>query len=327
MYHFLITGGVGFIGHHVCERILSQGHRVTVFDDFSDSPYPRSMKQQNRDALGARFGLRFEVIEGSIASADGLAKLFDRPPWDYVIHLAGLAGVRPSFADPGAYARVNIEGHARLLQLAIERKIKRFVFASSSSIYGSASFAPVSEDLPAITPQSPYAASKRAMELLSQALCLADPALHCTALRFFTVYGPRQRPEMAIAKFCRAALLGEPITVFGDGSMQRDFTHVSDIVDGILAAIDRAPCGYRVYNLGSNHPVTLHELLAQIQSLVTKPLKIEHASVPLGDVESTFANIDRARSELQWQPKTPLREGLATVIDWLSQPGQAAARY
>lgn len=308
-----VTGGVGFIGFHVCRALLARGDQVTVVDDFSDAPYPRVRKRRNEAELRAEFpGVR--IAEGCVTDRAAMATLVDGA--DAVIHLAGLAGVRPSFADPARYARVNIEGTATIHELARERAIARFIFASSSSVYGNATPLPAREDAPAIVPESPYAASKRAAELIASALGRRTPSMVCAALRFFTVYGPRQRPEMAIALFTRAILAGEPVTLFGDGTMRRDFTYVDDIARGVLAALDRAPPGFRAYNLGSGAPVDLRALIRSIGEAVGVTPRVVPAPIPLGDVDATFADIGRARTELGWEPRVRLDEGLRAFVDW-----------
>jgi UDP-glucuronate 4-epimerase len=236
---------------------------------------------------------------------------------DGVLHLAGLAGVRPSFADPARYAKVNVEGTANLFDAAEREGASLFLLASSSSVYGNATPLPASEDAPAVVPESPYAASKRSAELVCAAMSRKATTMRCPSLRFFTVYGPRQRPEMAITSFLRRILAGAPITVFGDGSMKRDFTHVDDIVRGVLAAVERAPVGHRAYNLGSGSPITLSDLVAAMGRAAGATATIQRAPVPLGDVDATFADISRARAELGWQPRVPLEQGLATVVSWL----------
>jgi UDP-glucuronate 4-epimerase len=212
---------------------------------------------------------------------------------------------------------VNVEGTATVLRLALERGLRRVVFASSSSVYGNSTPLPAREEARADDPASPYAATKRAAELVASALALAAPEASVAALRFFTVYGPRQRPEMAITRFCRAALRGDAVPLFGDGSMRRDFTHVDDITRGVLAAADAAPRGFRVYNLGSSSPVDLATLLALIGEVAGRAVPAVATAVPLGDVEATFADTSRARGELGWAPRIPLRDGLRTVMDWL----------
>jgi UDP-glucuronate 4-epimerase len=314
MAHILVTGGVGFIGYHVTRALLARGDDVTIVDDFSNAPYPRVEKRRNERDLRAEFA-EIRIVEVCVTDRQAMATLVDGA--DAVIHLAGLAGVRPSFAQPARYARVNVEGTVVLHELARERGIERFLFASSSSVYGNSTPLPALEETPAVLPESPYAASKRAAELVASALCRRTPTMRCVALRFFTVYGPRQRPEMAITLFTRATLAGRPIALFGDGSMRRDFTHVDDIVRGVLAALEHARPGYREYNLGSGVPVDLRTLVDRIGEAVGHRPMVEHAPVPLGDVDATFADITRARAELGWRPTIELREGLKTVVEWV----------
>jgi UDP-glucuronate 4-epimerase len=310
-----ITGGVGFIGYNVSRALLARGEDVTVVDDFSDAPYPRAEKRRNESDLRAEFP-RVKIVEACVTDRQTLGTLLEGAT--AIIHLAGLAGVRPSFAYPARYARVNVEGTATVLDLARERGIERVLFASSSSVYGNATPLPAREDAPAVAPESPYAATKRSAELVAGAMCLRAREMRCAALRFFTVYGPRQRPEMAITLFTRAVLAGRPITVFGDGSMRRDFTHVDDIVRGVLATLERAPAGFRAYNLGSGAPVDLHTLVDGIGRATGKKVTVEHGPMQLGDVDATFADIGRARQELDWQPRIALADGLRTVVDWVS---------
>jgi UDP-glucuronate 4-epimerase len=307
---------VGFIGYHVTRTLLSRGDEVVVVDDFSDAPYPAAEKKRNERDLQSEFP-RLQIVVACVTDRAAVGP-FVRDA-DAVLHLAGLAGVRPSFAQPARYARVNVEGTAVVQQLAAESGVDRFIFASSSSVYGNTTPLPAREDSPAVAPESPYAASKRGAELVASALCRRTPAMRCAALRFFTVYGPRQRPEMAITRFARALLAGRPIPMFGDGSMRRDFTHVSDIVRGVLAALDGAPQGFRAYNLGSGAPVNLHGLVRALADTAQVEPTIDHAPVPLGDVDATFADIARARVELGWEPAIALHDGLKTVLDWVRE--------
>ena len=325
MARVLVTGGVGFVGYHVTRALLSRGDTVVVADDFSDAPYPTAEKRRNeRDLTSELPGDRLRVATVCVTDRAKMAPLVDGA--DAVIHLAGLAGVRPSFADPARYARVNVEGTAVVSELARECGVDRFVFASSSSVYGNTTPLPAHEDAPAVVPESPYAASKRAAELVASALALQTPSARCVALRFFTVYGPRQRPEMAITRFARALLAREPLTLFGDGSMRRDFTHVDDIVRGVLAALDRSPPGYRVYNLGSGDPVDLRTLVRALAATAGAEPIVSPAGVPLGDVEATFADVRRAKAELDWEPRVPLQQGLETVIAWVRAHPSASDR-
>jgi UDP-glucuronate 4-epimerase len=314
----VVTGGVGFIGYHVTRALAMRGDRIVVVDDFSDAPYPRAYKRRNAADLVAEFpGVR--TVEACVTDREAMAPLIAGA--NVVVHLAGLAGVRPSFADPATYARVNVEGTAVVQDLALKAGVQRFLFASSSSVYGNTTPLPAREGAPAVDPQSPYAATKRAAELAALALSRKAPSMPCTALRFFTVYGPRQRPEMAITLFTRAAIEGRPIVMFGDGSMRRDFTHVDDIVRGVVATIDGARPGFREYNLGSGAPVRLDFLVELIGRTAGVRPSVRRDSVPLGDVDATFADITRARDELKWQPRVPLEEGLRTVVDWVRANG------
>lgn len=316
MKRWLVTGGVGFIGHHFVRALLERGDAVRVVDDFSDAPYPRRLKRRHAEVLQRDLGDRLEILEGCVTNRELIPAVAEGA--DGIIHLAGLAGVRPSFADPAEYALVNVEGTATLFAAAQLHGIKTFLFASSSSVYGNSTPLPAREDAPAIDPESPYAASKRSAELMLRAMARKTPDVRCALLRFFTVYGPWQRPEMAITSFLRSIRAGRPITVFGDGSMRRDFTHVSDIVRGILAALDATPAGVRAYNLGSGAPITLSELVAAMGRAAGKEPVVERAPVPLGDVDATFADISRARTELGWEPKIRIEDGLRTVVDWLA---------
>ena len=315
MQRWLVTGGVGFIGHHLSTALLARGDEVRIIDDFSDAPYPAALKRLHAERLAKTFGERVSIAEGCVTDAKLAARLV--PGTDGVLHLAGLAGVRPSFAAPARYATVNIEGTATQLDAAQRAGTPLFVLASSSSVYGNTTPLPAAEDAAAIVPESPYAASKRSAELVASAMIKKTPELRAPMLRFFTVYGPWQRPEMAITSFLRRVLAGEPITVFGDGSMRRDFTHVEDIVAGILAAVEKAPAGARPYNLGSGAPVTLREFVAAMGRAAGREVTVENAPVPLGDVDATFADISRAGAELGWRPRLSLDEGLATVVRWL----------
>jgi UDP-glucuronate 4-epimerase len=311
---WLVSGGVGFIGHHLVRSLLARGDHVRIIDDFSDAPYPSRLKRRNANELVST-SKNVEIDEGSVADPSLVTRVMHGV--DGVLHLAGLAGVRPSFAEPALYQRVNVEGTAVMLDAAQKAGIELFVLASSSSVYGNATPLPAKEEAPAIVPESPYAASKRGAELVTSAMLRKTPKMRCAGLRFFTVYGPRQRPEMAISMWLRKILGGEKITVFGDGSMRRDFTHVDDIVRGVIAAAEKTPTGYRDYNLGSGSPITLTDLVRAMERASGKKPIVEHAPVPLGDVDATFADIARAKSELGWEPQIKIEDGLVTVVDWL----------
>jgi UDP-glucuronate 4-epimerase len=316
MTRYLVTGGVGFIGFHVASALLHRGDEVVILDDFSDAPYPTLAKERNAADLRQAFP-KVEIVRGCItdtAKVDHCLKGVGA-----VVHLAGLAGVRPSFRDPARYARVNVEGSAVVFEAAVRAGVRNLVCASSSSVYGNETPLPAHESAASIAPESPYAASKRSMELMFFAMSKRVPDLACTALRFFTVYGPRQRPEMAITLFARAMLADQAITVFGDGSMRRDFTHVDDITRGVLAALDKPRMGFRALNLGSGAPITLSALVDALAAAVGRQARIHQSDVPLGDVEATFADISAAAKELGWAPNVKLEPGLSSVVSWVKQ--------
>ena len=315
MGRVVVTGGVGFIGYHVSRALLARGDDVLVLDDFSDAPYPEAQKRENARDLASAFGEKVTIHEGTVTSRVTVDAALEGA--EAIVHLAGLAGVRPSFADPARYVAVNVEGTANVLEAAHARGIVRVSAASSSSVYGNDTPLPAREEAACVEPASPYAASKRAMELVALACSHKMPELTFNALRFFTVYGPRQRPEMAITKFARALLAGDTIPLFGDGSMRRDFTHVDDIVRGVLAANARTSKGFRAFNLGSGAPVTLTTLVTALETASGAQASLVHEARPLGDVDATFADISRARDELGWAPRITLADGLATVFAWL----------
>ncbi len=306
----LVTGSAGFIGSHLTEQLLSAGWRVTGLDSF-DSFYAPATKRKNLHACVANE--RFQLVEGDIrdpkavreACGDGV---------DVIVHLAARAGVRPSIEDPLLYQDVNVNGTCVLLEAARHHKIKKFVFASSSSVYGNNEKVPFSEKDNVDHPISPYAASKKAGELLCHSYHHLF-GIDMTCLRFFTVYGARQRPDLAINKFTRLIDSGKPIQMFGDGSMMRDHTYIDDILSGVLAAIERCK-GYHIYNLGESEPVSLKDLIGAIEKAVAKRAVIERLPLQPGDVDTTFADISLARAELGYAPKTSLAEGLAHFVKW-----------
>jgi UDP-glucuronate 4-epimerase len=313
---WVVTGGVGFIGYHVSRALLARGDRVTIIDDFSDAPYPEAYKRRNERDLTSEFP-DVRIVTACVTNREALAPWFEGA--DGVIHLAGLAGVRPSIRTPARYAHVNITGTSHVLEIARALGIRRVAFASSSSIYGNDTPLPANEDVAAIGAESPYGASKRCAELVAESIAKHTPSLTVSALRFFTVYGPRQRPEMAITLFARAMLAGRPITVFGDGSMRRDFTHVDDIVRGVLLASESKRPGFRAYNLGSATPVELSVLVSVLASAAGVTPVVEHGAVPPGDVVATYADTSRAGRELGWKPFVTLTEGLPGVVRWVKE--------
>jgi UDP-glucuronate 4-epimerase len=313
---WVVTGGVGFIGYHVSRALLARGDRVTVIDDFSDAPYPRTYKKRNAEDLTREFP-DVHIVTACVTDRNAIDPCFDGA--DGIVHLAGLAGVRPSIQTPARYAHVNVTGTATVLEIARAREIARVSFASSSSVYGNSTPLPASEDEPAIFPESPYGASKRCAELVAQSIAQHAPSMTVSALRFFTVYGPRQRPEMAITLFARAMLAGQAIPVFGDGSMRRDFTHVDDIVRGVLAASDSERPGFRAYNLGSSAPIHLSRMIEALAVATGVTPLIARAPVPPGDVVATYAETSRAARELGWKPRVALRDGLESVVRWVRE--------
>lgn len=322
----LVTGGAGFIGSHLVDRLLARGDAVVCLDDFDDY-YDPAIKRANLTA--AQQQPAFRLVEGDILDPQALAAAFAEPP-DVVVHLAARAGVRPSLADPRLYYRVNCEGTAALLETCREAGVHRFVFASSSSVYGGNTKVPFHEDDPVDHPVSPYAATKRAGELL----CHTYHHLYgfeAVALRFFTVYGPRQRPEMAIHKFARLISEGQPIPVFGSLESSRDYTYVDDIIAGVVHAVERTferPPGvrsrFRIYNLGESRTVPLGELVTLIGQALGVTPRVDRRPAQPGDVAATFADVTRARTELGYDPNVPIEEGLRRFAAWFRAQGRSA---
>ena len=307
----LITGGAGFIGSHLCEALLARHWQVLALDNFDDF-YEPAIKRSNLANCTA--DANFKLIEGDIRDRSLVESLLQAGDIDVVIHLAAKAGVRPSNAEPIAYHDVNVMGTACLLDVARKYNLPRFIFGSSSSVYGNNRKIPFAESDNVDFPISPYAATKKAGELLCYTYHHLF-AIDITCLRFFTVYGPRQRPDLAIHKFTRLMESAQPIPVFGDGSMSRDFTYIHDIIAGILAAIDRCK-GYKVYNLGQSQPVVLRDLIAAIERALGKKAAIDRQPLQPGDVDRTFADISLARAELGYNPSTDLAVGLERFVAW-----------
>ncbi|HPF37615.1 MAG TPA: GDP-mannose 4,6-dehydratase [Phycisphaerae bacterium] len=305
----LVTGGAGFIGSHLCEALLARGDRVIAYDSF-DPFYDVAIKRRNIEAASQNPSYR--LIEADIRDLSAAeAALADV---DCVVHLAARAGVRPSIEQPLVYQDVNLGGLNVMLEAARSRGVKKFVFASSSSVYGNNRKVPFSEDDPVDHPISPYAATKKAGELICHTYHHLF-GMDITCLRFFTVYGARQRPDLAIHKFTRLIDAGQPIPVFGDGSMMRDHTYIDDIIRGVVASIDNTG-GFRVYNLGESRPVSLSDLIAAIEAALGKKAVIDRKPVPPGDVQTTYADVTRAQVELAYEPRTHLADGLAMFVEW-----------
>jgi UDP-glucuronate 4-epimerase len=305
----LLTGIAGFIGSHLGERLLARGDEVVGLDDFCDN-YDPALKRDNAARLTA------EIVEGDVGDSELLDRLFASYRFDVVVHLAALPGVRPSILEPARYQRVNVEGTATLAHAMVAHDVGRLVFASSSSVYGRNRERPYRESDRVDAPASPYAASKRAGELLLSSLHHVH-GLGVTCLRYFTVYGPRQRPEMAVHAFMRAIEQGRPVQMFGSGTTSRDYTYIDDIVDGTVAAIDQVERDFRVYNLGDNQPVVLRDLVAKIGEALGREPRIETLADQPGDVEHTLAAIEAASRDLGYRPKVGIDEGLRRFAEWM----------
>jgi UDP-glucuronate 4-epimerase len=316
--NFLVTGGAGFIGSHVCERLLCDGHSVWAFDDLNDFYDPQFKRANLRDIQA--LAQPFEFFHGDLTDRAALDELFSSVKFDQVIHLAARAGVRPSIAQPALYQRVNVEGTVNVLEAARTTGVKKITIASSSSVYGVNAKVPFSESDPIFSAVSPYAASKLACESLGHTwhhLYKMDVAM----LRFFTVYGPRQRPDLAIHKFTNLIDAGRPIPVFGDGSTARDHTHISDILEGIVACTQRE-FGFEIFNLGESQTVKLSELISLIENALGKKAVIDRQPLQPGDVPITFADISKARAQLGYEPKVKVEKGIPLFVDWFRKNRQ-----
>jgi UDP-glucuronate 4-epimerase len=312
----LVTGAAGFIGSHVVERLLDRGTEVVGLDNF-DPFYSPDQKRRNIAAASAH--PRFRLVEADCADLADVEQALQGQHFDALVHLAAKAGVRPSIQDPLGYTRANITATQALLEWARQREITRFIFGSSSSVYGNNTKVPFAEEDPVDRPISPYAATKRAGELI----CQTHHHLYGTsivALRFFTVYGPRQRPDLAIRKFATLMLAGEPIPMFGDGSTERDYTWIDDIVQGVIAATDRTRIvggQFEIVNLGESQTTSLSRLIELISDALGVEPRIEPQPMQPGDVLRTFADVSKARRLLDYRPTTPVEEGIPRFVEWL----------
>ena len=316
--NFLVTGGAGFIGSHVCERLLRDGHKVWAFDDLNDF-YDPQVKQRNLREIQTTIR-PFEFFHGDLTDASALNELFHGVKFDQVIHLAARAGVRPSLEQPALYQRVNVEGTVNVLEAARKTGVKKITIASSSSVYGVNSKTPFAESDPIFSAVSPYAASKLACEALGHAwhhLYGMDVAM----LRFFTVYGPRQRPDLAIHKFTKLIDSGRPIPVFGDGSTARDHTFITDILDGIIACTKKE-FGFEIFNLGESQVIRLDQLIGLIESALGKKAVIDRQPLQPGDVPITYADISKAQRMLGYQPQVKAEKGIPLFVDWFRKNRQ-----
>ena len=306
--NILLTGCAGFIGSHTLEKLISKGHSVVGVDNF-DPFYSRTVKNHNLANITSE---NFELIEGDLADLETYSKINfinGENSFDAIIHLAAKAGVRPSIEDPLGYQRANVIATQNLLEFAKEHSIKQFVFASSSSVYGVNPNVPWKESDLVLQPISPYASTKVSCELMGHVYSKLF-GIRFLGLRFFTVYGPRQRPDLAINKFMNLIRDGKPIPVFGDGSTRRDYTYIDDIVSGIIGALHYDQSNYEILNLGNDETVTLSQMIETIESVLAKKAEIDRQPEQPGDVPQTWADIGKARDLLNFNPKTSFQEGI-----------------
>ncbi len=311
MKTILVTGAAGFIGSNLCEALTARGDTVVGFDNFQPFYDPR-LKRKNLEKLAKN--PRFTFLEGDLRDAEFLNRAFATRPIDSVVHLAAMAGVRPSIQDPMLYSDVNLTGTMRLLEAMRRAGCRRLAFGSSSSVYGGSKDVPFKEDQIADRPVSPYAATKRAGEVLCHSYHHLF-GLEIACLRFFTVYGPRQRPEMAIHQFTRLIHHGKPIPFFGDGSTTRDYTFVDDIVDGVMRSVDRAK-GFEIFNLGGSRTVSLKQLVEKIEARVGRKAILNRMPDQPGDVPVTYADVSKAERLLGFKPQVDVDEGLTRFVTW-----------
>ncbi len=310
--NFLVTGGAGFIGSHVCERLLATGQAVWALDDLNGF-YDPALKRRNLADIQA---LRkpFVFTQGDVSDRPCVERLFREVHFDQVIHLAARAGVRPSLEEPALYQRVNVEGTANILEAARASGVTKLTLASSSSVYGVNSKVPFTESDPVFSPISPYAASKLACEALGHVYHHVY-GMDIAMLRFFTVYGPRQRPDLAIHKFARRIAAGQPIEVFGDGSSARDYTYITDIVDGIMACVPQT-FGFEIFNLGGSNPITLSRLVELLEASLGKKALVKRMPDQPGDVPRTWADVSKSGRLLGYAPKVRMEDGLPRFVEW-----------
>jgi UDP-glucuronate 4-epimerase len=313
--NFLVTGGAGFIGSHVCERLLLAGHAVWTLDDLN-AFYSPSIKERNLKEISA-LGKPFTVVRADLSDGAKVRELFQSVKFDQVIHLAARAGVRPSLEDPLLYQQVNVGGTVNILEAARLNGVKKIIIASSSSVYGVNKKVPFAESDHVAAAISPYAATKLACESLGHVYHHVY-GLDVTMLRFFTVYGPRQRPDLAIHKFAALISDGKPIPVFGDGSTARDYTYINDIVDGVMACTERN-FGYEIFNLGESQTVTLSRLIELLEHSLGRKAIIQRLPAQAGDVPLTFADITKSRERLGYAPTTKIEQGIPLFVEWFKQ--------
>ena len=316
MDDILITGGAGFIGSHLAERLLREGRRLAIVDNLDDY-YPQELKRANLDEV--RKSGDFQYFPTDIRDGERLREVFAQFKPAAVIHLAARAGVRQSFAQPDAYTSINVLGTTQVLEVSRQSSVQRFVMASSSSVYGHSTRAPFREDATITHPLSIYAATKVAGEAVAFTYSHAY-ALPVVCLRLFTVYGPRQRPDLAIRKFAGMILEGKEVPIFGDGSLRRDYTYIDDIVDGILQAL-AAPGKFDVFNLGNSHPVRIDEMVDTLGRALGKPVRKSFVPTPAGEMILTHADLTKARQILGYAPKVSFDGGIRRFAEWLKSRG------
>lgn len=308
----LVTGCAGFIGSHLCDRLLTDRHTIIGIDNYNNY-YDPKIKEKNLES--AKSSKLFKLYRKDILDFEDLKGIFKKEKPQKVIHLAARAGVRPSINNPLLYSQVNVQGTVNLLKLSVDFKVKQFIFGSSSSVYGQSKRLPFSEDDPCDEIISPYGASKRAAEFWVESF-YRSYGLRSVILRFFTVYGPRGRPDMAPAIFTKAIIKDKGITQFGDGSSSRDYTYIDDIIDGIIFVINKQ-FDFEIFNLGNNHPVLLSKFISILEIIVSKKALVKRSPLQKGDVEKTWANIVKAKRLLNWKRKTKLSAGLNHYHEWL----------
>jgi len=316
--NFLVTGGAGFIGSHVCERLLQDGHNVWAIDDLNSFYDPQIKRRNLRDIQ--KLAKPFEFVQGDITDRATVDEIFGSVKFDQIIHLAARAGVRPSLVEPALYQRVNVEGTVNILEAARLAGVRKITIASSSSVYGVNSKVPFSEADPLFSAVSPYAASKLACESLGHVYHHVY-GFDVAMLRFFTVYGPRQRPDLAIHKFTRLIHGGKPIPVYGDGSTARDHTYISDVLEGIIACT-RHEFGFEIFNLGESQTIRLDRVIELIETAIGKKAIIERQPLQPGDVPLTYADIGKARKKLGYNPQIKAEKGIPLFVDWFLKNNQ-----
>lgn len=310
----LLTGAAGFIGSHTSRALLNEGHQVIGIDDLNDF-YNPAWKEENLQPL--KENKEFTFYKQDIRDLEGLLTIARQHRPEVILHLAARAGVRPSIREPLLYEETNVRGTLNLLEIAREQGIRQFVFASSSSVYGNQDKVPFSETDPCNAPISPYAATKKAAELLAYTYSHLY-GINCIGLRFFTVYGPAGRPDMAPYLFTEAILTGRPINKFGDGTTRRDYTYIDDIVAGVAASIniDRR---FEIINLGNNSPITLNEFISTLENITGNQMQVIEKEMQPGDVVQTYADIEKAKKLLRFEPKTSFAEGMSKFVEWFKQ--------